>query len=192
MKLRSVKEAIEIGLKDYLGHYKQAVKSFWQFDTVINGLPVEYFFIAQAVQESRFHSEAVSPVGALGIAQFMPQTAREVGAGLSRHYLFKNGFEPKNSIQSVYAQVFYMNNLCKSWKLERTTFQRFELALASYNAGLGNIIKAQKISGDKRNWEDIKGSLVKVTGKYSNETLGYINNIIGYSNIMKDMQKIDF
>jgi soluble lytic murein transglycosylase-like protein len=39
-----------------------------------NGLPVEFF--ARVIwQESRFNAGAVSPKGASGIAQFMPQTA---------------------------------------------------------------------------------------------------------------------
>ena len=39
-----------------------------------NGLPVEFF--ARVIwQESRFNAQAVSPKGASGIAQFMPQTA---------------------------------------------------------------------------------------------------------------------
>jgi soluble lytic murein transglycosylase-like protein len=39
-----------------------------------NGLPVEFF--ARVIwQESRFNARAVSPKGASGIAQFMPQTA---------------------------------------------------------------------------------------------------------------------
>jgi soluble lytic murein transglycosylase-like protein len=39
-----------------------------------NGIPVEFF--ARVIwQESRFNARAVSPKGASGIAQFMPQTA---------------------------------------------------------------------------------------------------------------------
>ena len=43
-------------------------------DAAANGLPVEFF--ARVIwQESRFNAQAVSPKGAQGIAQFMPQTA---------------------------------------------------------------------------------------------------------------------
>jgi soluble lytic murein transglycosylase-like protein len=45
-----------------------------------NALPVEFF--ARVIwQESRFNARAVSPKGAAGIAQFMPQTASWHGLG---------------------------------------------------------------------------------------------------------------
>ncbi|WP_418180734.1 transglycosylase SLT domain-containing protein [Aliarcobacter lanthieri] len=177
MKMISPKEAIKIGLDKYLEHYKKAVQEFWQFEKDIDNTPIENYFIAQAVQESRFDPNAKSPVGALGIAQFMPQTAKQVGQELKNHQLFKNGFNPLNDIQSIYAQVYYMNKLYKNWKVERTTLERFELALASYNAGLGNILKAQKLSGNKRKWNDIKEYLVNVTGRNSKETINYVDLI---------------
>ena len=175
------KEAFKIGLDKYLEHYKKAVEEFWQFDKNINNIPIEHYFIAQAVQESRFNPNAKSPVGALGIAQFMPLTAKEVGQELKGNQLFKNGFNPLNDIQSVYAQVYYMNKLFRSWKVERTALEKFELALASYNAGLGNILKAQKLSNNQRKWNDIKNYLVKVTGKNSKETINYVDYIKTYA-----------
>lgn len=180
MKLISPKEAFKIGLDKYLEHYKKAVQEFWQFEKSINNTPIEHYFIAQAVQESRFDPNAKSPVGALGIAQFMPLTAKEVGQELKGHQLFKNGFNPLNDIQSVYAQVYYMNKLFRSWKVERTALEKFELALASYNAGLGNILKAQKLSGNQRKWNDIKKYLSNITGRNSLETINYVASIKGY------------
>ncbi|MDS1371019.1 transglycosylase SLT domain-containing protein [Aliarcobacter butzleri] len=177
MKLISPGEAIKIGLNEYLEYYKKAVQEFWQFEKSINNIPIEHYFIAQAVQESRFNPNAKSPVGALGIAQFMPNTAKEVGQELKGHQLFKNGFDSLNDIQSVYAQVYYMNKLFRSWKVERTALEKFELALASYNAGLGNILKAQKLSGNKRKWDDIKKYLASVTGRNSLETINYVDLI---------------
>ena len=81
-----------------------------------NDLPLE--FLTRLIwQESRFDAHAVSPAGALGIAQFMPATA--TGVGLA------NPFDPAAAI-------------IKSAALLRDLKQRFGnlgLAAAAYNAG---------------------------------------------------------
>ena len=88
---------------------------------VDNQLPVE-FFTRVIWQESRFDPEAVSPKGAQGIAQFMPQTAS--GRGLT------NPFEP---LQALRESASYLREL-------RTTFRgNLGLAAAAYNAGPGRV-----------------------------------------------------
>lgn len=73
-------------------------------------------------QESRFNPLAVSPVGALGIAQFMPATAKQFG------------IDPRNWQQSIDAAGKYLSQLF-------ARFGRWDLALASYNWGAGNVSK---------------------------------------------------
>jgi hypothetical protein len=46
---------------------------------------------------------------------------------------------------------------------------------------LGNILQAQKVSGDKKFWNEIKLSLSSVTGENSKETIGYVDNIVKYA-----------
>jgi hypothetical protein len=88
---------------------------------VDNQLPVE-FFTRIIWQESRFDPEAVSPKGAQGIAQFMPQTAS--GRGLT------DPFEP---LQALRESASYLREL-------RTTFRgNLGLAAAAYNAGPGRV-----------------------------------------------------
>jgi transglycosylase-like protein with SLT domain len=82
-----------------------------------NDLPEE-FFTRLIWQESRFDSAAVSPAGAQGIAQFMPQTAAMRGLA--------NAFEP---LQALRESASYLREL-------RTTFGgSLGLAAAAYNAG---------------------------------------------------------
>ena len=82
-----------------------------------NDLPEE-FFTRLIWQESRFDSGAVSPAGAQGIAQFMPQTAATRGLA--------NAFEP---LQALRESASYLREL-------RTTFRgSLGLAAAAYNAG---------------------------------------------------------
>jgi hypothetical protein len=88
---------------------------------VDNQLPVE-FFTRVIWQESHFDPEAVSPKGAQGIAQFMPQTA--FGRGLT------DPFEP---LQALRESASYLREL-------RATFRgNLGLAAAAYNAGPGRV-----------------------------------------------------
>ena len=86
-----------------------------------NDLPEE-FFTRLIWQESRFDPAAVSPAGAQGIAQFMPQTAAMRG--------LTNAFEP---LQALRESASYLREL-------RTTFRgNLGLAAAAYNAGPGAV-----------------------------------------------------
>jgi hypothetical protein len=72
-------------------------------------------------QESRFRPQAVSPVGALGVAQFMPAVAAEQG--------LKNPFNPLEALPAA-ARFF-------AGLLDR--FGSLGLATAAYNAGSGRV-----------------------------------------------------
>lgn len=183
MKMISPKEAIEIGIKKYLHEYEDAINVLWRHNKQITSqLNISDFLIAQAVQESRFNPIAVSPAGAVGIAQFMKLTAEQIGEELkTKLALFKDGFDRENPIQSIWAQVYYMNKLFKTWDLGRSDEERLKLAFASYNAGTGNILKAQKQSGDKKFWNEIKLSLPLITKENSKETITYVDNIFKYA-----------
>lgn len=76
--------------------------------------------VAQIGQESGFDPHAKSPAGALGISQFMPDTARGLG------------IDPMNPRQAIQGQVNLMANYIHKYGSE-------EAALRAYNAGPGNI-----------------------------------------------------
>lgn len=76
---------------------------------------------AQAAKESGFDPGARSPAGALGIAQFMPQTA--VAYGLD---------DPFDAAKAIDAQARMMRDLLRQ-------FASVPLALAAYNAGSGRV-----------------------------------------------------
>jgi len=52
--------------------------------------------------------------------------------------------------------------------------------LASYNAGMGNLLKAQKKVGGKLLYKEIIQGLPEVTGKHSKETIDYVQKILSY------------
>lgn len=81
-----------------------------------NSLPAG-FFINLIWQESRFIRTAVSSAGALGVAQFMPAVARQLGVG--------NPFNPR---EAVPASARLLNELHRQ-------FGNLGLAAAAYNAG---------------------------------------------------------
>lgn len=186
--MKTVAQAIEIGVKNYLDEYEDAISVLWthekQITPIIN---ISSFLIAQSVQESRFNPLAVSPAGAVGLAQFMLPTANQMAKELKlKLALFKDGFDRQNPIQSIWAQVYYMNKLFKTWDRGRSADERIKLAFACYNAGVRNILKAQKKSGDKVFWNEIKVFLPLVTRQNSKETIGYVDNIFKY---VVDVQK---
>jgi len=128
---------------------------------------------AQCQQESLLKADAVSPAGAMGLCQFMPGTWREE---MQRRGI--GNASPFNPYLSIQAAGSYMARLCKSWKSERPENDRRRLAQASYNAGIGNILKAQKRCNNARHWPEISACLIQVTGpRNSHETLTYVKRI---------------
>lgn len=91
---------------------------------VDNDIPPQ-LLAAQIKQESGFNPKAVSPVGASGISQFMPGTAKEMGVS-----------DPFNPEQAIPAGARYL----------RQNIDKFggsiPLGLAAYNAGPGRVAQS--------------------------------------------------
>ena len=86
-------------------------------------LPPE-FLGATLLQESAFDPRALSAAGAVGIAQFMPSTAQEIGV---------NPFDPFDAIPASAAL------LASYVRLYAALPDPYALALAAYNAGPGAV-----------------------------------------------------
>ena len=115
-------------------------------------------FKAQAVAESRLNSRAKSHAGAKGLMQIMPKTFQEI--------------KKKNP-------AIKGSNLQPRWNIAAGIYYNF--MFGSYNAGKGNILKAQKVA-EKKNlnpnrWDSIEKTLPKITGKHSEETINYVQKI---------------
>ena len=129
---------------------------------------------AQLWQESRLKPNAVSPVGAQGIAQFMPDTweewSKKAGYGLE--------ITPFDVEAAIDVSAMYMAYQVESWHWPRPDIDRICLAMASYNAGLGNILDAQRRAGDPSSYSEIIEKLPSVTGDHSAETIDYVKKIL--------------
>ncbi|HET7805916.1 MAG TPA: lytic transglycosylase domain-containing protein [Pseudolabrys sp.] len=109
-----------------------------------NDLPVP-FFIRLLYQESTFRPAAISSAGALGIAQFMPETAA--------HRRLDNPFDPAQAIPA-------------SARLLRDHYRRYGnlgLAAAAYNAGPRRV----------DDWRAKKGPLPQETQDYVRVITGF-------------------
>lgn len=127
---------------------------------------------SQLYQESLLNPDAISPVGARGLAQFMPGTWADMCQQLKWGQV-----SPHVAQHSIEAGAYYMAKLSKGWSSKRPMLDRWDLARASYNAGFGNILQAQKVAGGAVLYADIMMALPIVTGHHSRETITYVERI---------------
>ena len=79
---------------------------------------------------------------------------------------------------AIDAGAYYMAKLRHVWRKGRPPLERHTLAQASYNAGVGNILKAQTFCGGAKLWITIQECLPRVTGTgHARETTAYVKRI---------------
>ena len=127
------------------------------------GLPHELRYLP--VIESAMNPKAVSRMGAKGLWQFMFPTAKQYGLK-SNNYIDER-FDP---LKATRAALTYLKDLYDM-------FGNWELAIAAYNCGPGNVNKAIKRSGGKTDFWKIYSWLPK-------ETRGYLPALIAANYVM--------
>ena len=115
---------------------------------------------ALIVQESGFDEKAKSAVGALGLTQLMPTTAKELGVQ-----------DPFDANQSIAGAARHLRTLYKAFP-ESPQEHRHRLVLASYNSGLGRVRDAQALvryhdAGDPLFWEPVSIALTQLTKQHA-------------------------
>jgi soluble lytic murein transglycosylase-like protein len=131
---------------------------------------------AQLIQESGLDPDAESEAGAQGIAQFMPLTwENDVIPGMR----LVHDASPFQTQYAIPANAWYDHKLWLEWtNPQRTLLDRWHLTLASYNAGFGNLLEAQKLAHGALGYEDIVAQLHHVTGEANaKQTRDYITRI---------------
>ena len=148
---------------------------------------------ALIVQESGFNEKAQSAVGAQGLTQLMPTTAKELGVQ-----------DPLDAEQNIAGAARYLHTLYHAFP-ESQPDDRHRLVLASYNGGIGRVRDAQALVRYRQKaspllWEPVRTALSQLTTQHAsihkkvwgseepphgyfegfNETLDYVERVMYY------------
>jgi len=115
-------------------------------------VPLEIKYLA--VVESALNPKAVSRVGATGLWQFMYQTGKQYNLNIDSYV-----DDRSDPLKASAAAAQYMTNMYK-------IFGDWDLVLASYNSGPGNVAKAIRRSGGQQSFWNIRKYLPQETQGY--------------------------
>ena len=125
--------------------------------------------------ESGFDLDAKSSRGAMGLGQLMPSTAKELGLNLKEDHSIGSVLHPESNLD---ASARYIRKLFDKYTKEGIPGdEAWNFAAGAYNAGMGNIAKAIDKVGSVSQWDQVAAVLPQVTGKYSSETIRYVNRL---------------
>ncbi|HZN06486.1 MAG TPA: transglycosylase SLT domain-containing protein [Pyrinomonadaceae bacterium] len=135
------------------------------------GVPLDITWLGQV--ESAWRVKAVSWASASGLWQFIPATGRRYGLRQNAYIDERNGIE-----QSTRASARYLK-----WLADRYN-GNWELAMAAYNTGEGNIDRAISRAGSSNFW--------MIYPYIAQETRNYVPNILAVILIAKNPEKYGF
>ena len=135
------------------------------------GVPLDITWLGQV--ESAWKTKAVSWAAASGLWQFIPSTGR-------MYQLRQNAYiDERNSIeQATRASARHLKDLAKRYN------GNWELAMAAYNTGAGNVDRAIARAGSANFW--------MIYPYIAQETRNYVPNILAVILIAKNPEKYGF
>ena len=155
-------QGLENLIKSFLKNRKKAFASqmavaqyyFPLFEEALarQNVPLEIKYLA--VVESALNPKAVSKAGATGLWQFMYYTGKQYNLNIDSYI-----DERSDPLKASAAAAQYMTNMF-------AIFNDWDLVLASYNSGPGNVTKAIRRSGGLQNFWNIKKYLPQETQGY--------------------------
>ena len=100
--------------------------------------------------ESRFNYKAISPVGAIGLMQLMPETAQMIGV------------DPYNVLENILGGTLYLKNQLNRF----SSYGKYSVtdAVAAYNAGAQAVINA----GGVPHYDETRQYVINVANNYQN------------------------
>ncbi len=154
--------SLESVIKSYLKNRRKSLERlmassqyyFPMFERELDNhnIPLEVKYLA--IVESALKPRAKSRVGATGLWQFMFATGKQFGLDVSSYV-----DERSDPIMSTEAASKYLASLYR-------IFGDWDLALAAYNSGPGNVTKAIRRSGGYTNYWNIRPHLPRETAGY--------------------------
>lgn len=155
-------------------NYKSLDYKFYKWSKHYNS-PVKWELIkALCTAESGLNNKAVSSSGAVGICQVLPSTFNDI----KKRTRLPNNANIKNIDHNISASVLYIKYLYSQWSNPRTELARLKLTIASYNSGLGNVLKAQHKCNNVSTYDGIIRCLPMVTGNRSIETTTHVKKVM--------------
>jgi len=149
-----------------MGRYRDMV----DVELEAQGLPASLAFLP--IVESWYKPGAVSRVGAAGLWQFMPPTAR--GMGLKVDRLID---ERRDPYLSTPLALTYLSDM-------RARFDSWFLALAAYNGGPGRLDRILRQNGHSETRHD--GLFLEVLGELPRETRDFVPRFLAAGRIGRD------
>jgi len=160
------RSTMENGLRRSGAYMKMARKIFHE-----EGVPIDVTWLGQV--ESSWKTKALSWASASGLWQFIPGTGRTYGLKQNAYIDERNSIE-----QATRASARHLKDLAKRYN------GNWELAMAAYNTGAGNIDRAISRAGTANYWE--------IYPYIAQETRNYVPNILAVILIAKNPEKYGF
>lgn len=135
------------------------------------GLPDELKYLS--IIESGLNPRAVSRARAVGLWQFMSATGKYYG--VPNNWYVDDRMDPEKSTDAACRYLRDLYNMFHDW----------ELALAAYNTGPGNVKRAIRRSGYKRSFWEIYPNLHR-------ETRGYVPQFVAITYAMNFLEEHNF
>jgi membrane-bound lytic murein transglycosylase D len=135
------------------------------------GVPVDITWLGQV--ESAWRPKAVSWAAASGLWQFVPSTGRQFGLRQTAWIDERNSYE-----QATRASAKYLKSLAARYN------GNWELAMAAYNTGAGNVDRGISRAGTANFWA--------IYPYIAQETRNYVPNILATILIAKNPEKYGF
>jgi membrane-bound lytic murein transglycosylase D len=160
------RSTMESGLR-HSGQFMKMARQIFKEE----GVPIDITWLGQV--ESAWKPKAVSWAAASGLWQFVPSTGRQFGLRQTAWIDERNSFE-----QATRASAKYLKSLAARYN------GNWELAMAAYNTGAGNVDRGISRAGTANFWA--------IYPYIAQETRNYVPNILATILIAKNPEKYGF